>query len=108
MLGTVADPGGQIGPWPPSKLAMEFAPLEGRKRNDSTVNLWKSKGFALPYRCFDVGYGFAPLRKNTIFKAGKSSMTKKKVEGLPKRADDKTRNKAPILPMSHHAHVYCS
>src|SRR6218665_2455643 len=26
---------GEIRPWPPSKLAMEFAPLGGRKSNDS-------------------------------------------------------------------------
>ena len=37
--------GGPIRPCPPSKLAMEFAPLEGRKSNDSTVNLLKSKDF---------------------------------------------------------------
>src|SRR6218665_1263739 len=43
--------GGQSGHGPPSKLAMDLGPLKGRKSNDSTVNLWKSKGFGPPYRC---------------------------------------------------------
>src|SRR6218665_3109084 len=41
--------GGQIRPWlPPSKLAMEFGPLGGRKSNDSIVNLPTSNDFAPP------------------------------------------------------------
>jgi len=36
----VADPGrGKSGHGPPSKLAMEFAPLRSRRSNDSMVNL---------------------------------------------------------------------
>src|SRR6218665_3339510 len=50
--------GGQIRPWPPSKLAMEFAPLRDRKSNGSIVILLKSKDFAPPR--IDVGYGFGP------------------------------------------------
>src|SRR6218665_3855936 len=34
---------GQIRPWPPSKLSMEFGPLGARKSNDSIVNLSKCK-----------------------------------------------------------------
>ena len=41
---------------PPSKFAMEFGPLEGRKSNDSTVNSLKSKDFGHPL--IDFGYGF--------------------------------------------------
>jgi len=44
----VADPGGQIQPLPPSKLAMKFGPLGGRKNrpNDShgRRSLRKSRG----------------------------------------------------------------
>jgi len=48
----VADPGGANSAMaPPSKLAMEFGPLGGRKSNDSTVNMLNSKDFAPPYRC---------------------------------------------------------
>src|SRR6218665_3269224 len=73
---TEADPGGQSGHGPPSKLAMEFAPLEGRKSNDSTVNLWKSKGFGpLSMSASDL----APLRKKTILTPGKGRRLKKKV-----------------------------
>src|SRR6218665_1361721 len=44
--------GGQIRPWPPSKLAMEFGPPpRGRQINDSIVNLWKCKDFGPRYRC---------------------------------------------------------
>src|SRR6218665_898401 len=42
---------GEIRPCPPSKLAMEFAPLGGRKSNDSIVNLSRFKDFGPPYRC---------------------------------------------------------
>src|SRR6218665_1770796 len=36
---------------PPSKLAVEFGPLRGRKSNDIIVNLPTSNDFAPPYRC---------------------------------------------------------
>src|SRR6218665_3385629 len=50
-LCSVADPeGGTSGHGPPSKLAMEFGTLGGRKRNHSIVNLSKSKDVAPPYR----------------------------------------------------------
>src|SRR6218665_2674933 len=51
--------GGTSGHGPPLKLTMEFAPLGGRKSNDSIVNLSKYKDFGL--RRINVGYGFAPL-----------------------------------------------
>ena len=55
----MADPeGGNPAMVPPSKLAMKFAPLEGRKRNDSIENLWKCKDFGPPR--IDVGYSFGP------------------------------------------------
>ena len=48
-LVTVADSeGGKSGHGPPSKLAMEFGSLGGKKSNDSIVNLWKCKDFGLP------------------------------------------------------------
>src|SRR6218665_4171141 len=60
---------------PPSKLAMEFGPpLES---NGSIVTLLKSNEFGPPR--IDVGCGFGPLWKNTIYKTQKRSMTKKKV-----------------------------
>src|SRR6218665_873598 len=66
----VVDPGGQIRPWPPSKLAMEFGPpFRSRKSNDSIVNLSKSKDFGPPYRCrLRI---WPPLWKKTILKHGK-------------------------------------
>ena len=46
---SVADPrGANPGITPPSKLAMEFGPLGGRKSNDSIVNLSKCKDFDHP------------------------------------------------------------
>jgi len=51
LLHSVADPGGKSGHGPPSKLAMEFDPLGGRKSNDSIANLSKCKDFGPPYRC---------------------------------------------------------
>ena len=57
---------GAIRPWPPSKLAMEFGPLRGRRNNDSSVNFAKFKFFG-PHH-IDVGYGFwpPPARKATF------------------------------------------
>jgi len=71
----VADPGGQIRPWPPAKLSMEFGPLGGRKRNDSTVNLSKSKDFGPP--AIDAGYGFGSPTEKYHIKTLKRSITEK-------------------------------
>ena len=53
--------GGQFGHGPPSKLAMEFGPLGGRKNNESSVNFSKCKVFDPP---IDIGRGFGPLWRN--------------------------------------------
>ena len=52
-----------------------LAPLEGRKSNDSTVNLWKSKGFGPPLSMSATD--LAPSTENTIL-TWKRPMTKKK------------------------------
>ena len=48
----------------PSKLAMEFGPLRGRKSNGSIVILCTSKDFGLPVLMSATDLAF-PLRKNT-------------------------------------------
>jgi len=67
-LETVADPGGQIRPWPtPIEVGDGvWAPLGGRKSNDSIVNLSKCKEFGPS--SIDVGYGFATPTENTTLK----------------------------------------
>src|SRR6218665_3540712 len=54
---------------------MEFGPLGGRKRNDSTVNLSKSKDFGPP--AIDAGYGFGSPTEKYHIKTLKRSITKK-------------------------------
>src|SRR6218665_679922 len=44
--------GWQIRPWPPIEVGNGvWPPLGGRKSNDSTVNMLKSKDFGTPYLC---------------------------------------------------------
>src|SRR6218665_1113134 len=61
---------------PPSKLAMEFGP-RGRKSNDSTVNMSKSKDFGPPYRCRLGPTDLAPPTENTTLKHSKGRGLKK-------------------------------
>ena len=58
--------GGKSGHGPPIEIGNGvWPPLEGRKSNDSTVNLLKSKAG-------DLAYGFgSPLQKETIIKPEK-------------------------------------
>src|SRR6218665_3048230 len=65
----------RIHPWPPSKLAMEFGPLGGRKSNDIIVNLPKSNHFAPRIA---VGYGFGPPTEKYHVKTLQKPMTKKR------------------------------
>src|SRR6218665_185150 len=60
--GPVADPRGANPAMAPIEVGNGvWPPLGGRKSNDSTVNMCKSKDFG---PLFDVGYGFGPpLRK---------------------------------------------
>jgi len=53
--------GGQSGHGPPSKLAMEFGPLGGRKNNESSVNFLKFKVIFDPLSMLAMGFG--PLWK---------------------------------------------
>ena len=50
ILSTVADPGGKSAMAPHRSCQWSLATFEGRKRNDSIVNLSKSKDFAPPNR----------------------------------------------------------
>ena len=57
--------GGKFGHGPHRSWQWSLPPLEGRRSNDKTVNLWKSKEFApLPMSATDL----APLQKTTTLK----------------------------------------
>ena len=64
---TVADPGGQIRPWPPIEIGNGvWPPLRERKSNGSIVILVKSKEFGPPVSMSATD--LAPLWKKTILK----------------------------------------
>ena len=77
----MADPGGANPAMAPIEVGNGvWPPSGGRKSNDSTVNMSKSKNFGPPR--IDVGYGFAPPTENATLKTSKRSMTKKRLSEI--------------------------
>src|SRR6218665_2944356 len=66
---------GQIRPWPSIEVGNGvWHPLGGRKSNDSTVNMSKSKDFGPPR--INFGYGFGLPTENDTLNTSKRAMTK--------------------------------